>query len=307
MKVMKRVWAGVMVSALLFQTSVTTVLADAETQFTPYVSLGADLDATERATVLSLLGVTEEELSTTYTVGTVTNDDEYAYLSSYMDSSVIGTRALSSVKVTKTEEGTGINVSTHNIGYCSADMYRNALATAGVADADVVVAGPFDISGTSALVGTMRAYESMTGYTITEETKDAAVHELVVTGQVSESIGSDQAATDLIAALKDEVLSAGLDTDEEILGAIDTVAAEFDLVLTEQDRQNLLDLLKKLSTVDIDLDAIKQEAGRVLGELESIGVDVDSLQTTITNILQGLLDWLMGLFEENLNEAVANQ
>ena len=38
-------------------------------------------------------------------------------------------------------------------------MYENALTTAGVTDATVTVAGPFNITGTAALVGAMNAYE----------------------------------------------------------------------------------------------------------------------------------------------------
>ena len=92
----------------------------------PYVSLGADLNASERATVLSLLGVTEEQLQN-YTVVTVTNAEEHEYLDSYMDSSVIGTRALSSALVTGREAGNGIQVTTKNISYCTVGMYQNAL------------------------------------------------------------------------------------------------------------------------------------------------------------------------------------
>lgn len=55
----------------------------------PYVSLGADLNQQERATVLKLLGVTENDLKN-YTVATVTNAEEHDYLDSYLSQSVIG-------------------------------------------------------------------------------------------------------------------------------------------------------------------------------------------------------------------------
>ena len=70
----------------------------------PYVALGADLNSEQRATVLKLLGITESDL-THDTVVTVTNAEEHEYLDSYVSSSVIGTRALSSCKVF--EEGKG--------------------------------------------------------------------------------------------------------------------------------------------------------------------------------------------------------
>ena len=48
-------------------------------------------------------------------------------------------------------------------------MYENALATAGIENADIKVAGPFNISGTAALVGAIKAYENMTGEEVNEE------------------------------------------------------------------------------------------------------------------------------------------
>ena len=52
-------------------------------------------------------------------------------------------------------------------------MYKNALATAGVTDANIIVAGPFQLSGTAALVGIFKAYEEMTGDNLDEEVVDA--------------------------------------------------------------------------------------------------------------------------------------
>lgn len=295
MKIWTKIMTGALAATMMLQIGTATVFADSEPEYASYVSLGADLSQSDRATVLKLLNVSEDELNDKYKVGTVTNDDEYAYLSGYLEPSVIGTRALSSVRVDKTDSGSGIDVETHNISYCTSEMYKNALITAGVADASVVVAAPFNISGTSALVGTMRAYEEMTGQKITNDTKDAAVNELVVTGELSDSIGDSQSASDLIATLKDEVLSKGLSTDEEILTAIDKVAKQFDITLSEQDKQTLLDLLKKLASLDIDPDAIKAEAKKVADKLADMGVDVDGLWGTISRIFQGLIDWLKGV------------
>ena len=58
---------------------------------------------------MSLLGIKEEDLEN-YTVGEITNADEHEYLGDYLDASVIGTRALSSVVVVVGQEGDGIDV-----------------------------------------------------------------------------------------------------------------------------------------------------------------------------------------------------
>ena len=169
--------SAIMIAGLMtFQANVS---ADAVEE-KPYLSLGADLSTDQKSKVLELLDVDEKALDQ-YNIVTVTNADEHKYLDDYLDSSVIGTKALSSVLVEKRDKGEGIDVTTKNITYCTAGMYENALTTAGVTDATVTVAGPFNITGTAALVGAMNAYEDMTGEDISSESKDAATNELVVT------------------------------------------------------------------------------------------------------------------------------
>ena len=147
---MKKWIRAVLATVLLtLMFSVTALAAPKEGTI---IALGADLTPEQRATVLSLMGVSEEELSS-YTVITITNSDEHQYLDAYLDSSVIGTKALSSVMVTPAESGHGVMVTTQNINYCTTGMYRNALLTAGVEDADILVVGPTEISGTAGLEG----------------------------------------------------------------------------------------------------------------------------------------------------------
>ena len=115
------------------------------------VALGADLSAEQRATVLGLMGITEEQLAG-YEVIYITNAQEHQYLDAYLDASVIGSKSLSSVMLKKGAKGSGVNVTTKNINYCTTGMYRNALLTAGVQDTEVIVAAPTQISGTAGLI-----------------------------------------------------------------------------------------------------------------------------------------------------------
>ena len=89
-----------------------------DTSYDRYIAFGANLKPAEKATVLSIFGITETDLASYKTIE-VTNQDEHDYLDDYLDAKVIGTRALSSVMIVKTEEGSGISVSTNNINYCT--------------------------------------------------------------------------------------------------------------------------------------------------------------------------------------------
>ena len=91
----KRIMAGMLAAITVLGSLAAPMSIKADQIDAPYLALGADLNETEKSTVLSLLEINEADLSN-YQVITVTNADEHKYLDSYLDSSVIGTRALSS-------------------------------------------------------------------------------------------------------------------------------------------------------------------------------------------------------------------
>ncbi|MDD3278474.1 MAG: DUF1002 domain-containing protein [Lachnospiraceae bacterium] len=260
-----------------------------------YISLGADLNTDERATVLSLLNLTEDDLAN-YQQGTVTNADEYTYLSSYLDASVIGDRALSSVRVDGKAEGYGLQVATKNITYCTEVMYQNALATAGVKNADIVVAGPYQISGTAALVGAMKAYEAMTGVTLSSDNVDTATNELVTTTDIADSIGSQEKAEELIGALKDIVVSEGLTDPDKIDAKIDDTAKKLEITLTEEEKQQIKELLQKISNLDLDVNQLKEQAKGLYDKLSNLDVNLNISQEQVDGIFAQIGKWFEQLW-----------
>ena len=103
----------------------------------PYLALGADLSEEQKNTVLSLMGIDPAQLDN-YDVVAVNNSEEHQYLDAYIPSSQIGSKSWSSVVIVKKDKGNGINISTKNISYCTVGMYKNALVTAGIEDADII-------------------------------------------------------------------------------------------------------------------------------------------------------------------------
>lgn len=267
----------------------------------PYISLGADLTKEQKNTVLSLLDVTEEELAD-YEVIQVTNEDEHDYLDEYLSDSVIGTKALSSVRIEKAEEGKGISVVTKNITYCTSGMYTNALITAGITDAEVTVAGPFNLSGTAALVGAMKAYSTMTGEDLKKENADAATNELVLTGELGQELGAEK-AEELVALVKQRVLDGDVETVEEVKGIIQESAGELDVKLTAEQEQKLAELLEKIKNLDLDVDKLKQQAEDVYNRLKDLDIDLDQAKGIFgkiiqffTEIAEKIANWFAGLF-----------
>ena len=223
----------------------------------PYLALGADLSDSQRAIILSIMGIDAANLSN-YDVVYVTNAEEHQYLDSYISSSQIGTRSLSSVVIVQRDKGSGLNISTTNINYCTVGMYKNALTTAGVTDADIIVAGPTPISGTAALVGILKAYQEMTGKEISDSVVDTALNELVLTGQLEDSLKgvSDAEVEEFIAYIKALIAKDDLTDDAGINGAIDEACQKYSVTLSDDERQQIIDLIKKINSLGIDLNGL---------------------------------------------------
>lgn len=285
--------SAIMIAGLMtFQANVS---ADAVEE-KPYLSLGADLSASQKSKVLELLGVKENELDQ-YKVVKVTNKDEHKYLDDYLDSSVIGTHALSSVLIEKRDKGEGIDVTTKNITYCTAGMYENALTTAGVTDANVTVAGAFNITGTAALVGAMNAYEDMTGENISSESKDAATNELVVTSKLADQLNDSEKAEQFLALIKEKVLSDDAKTKEDINTIIDECSKDLDVNITDDQREQIAELMQKINKLDLNVNDLKEQASKIYDKLSEMDIDAQGIFAKIKTVLSSIFAALSGLLQ----------
>lgn len=274
------------------------VLADQE----KYLVLGQDLNDSEKAEVLSLLGVKD---MASVNVSYVTNEMEYEALGDYLSSDIIGTRALSSALVTSRGKGDGITVTTENITYCTPEMYQNALITAGVEDVEVKVAGPFRISGTAALVGIASIYEDMAHVDLDEERVDAANEELTATQNLGQEIGAKE-ASELLSTLKEQAARLGKNySREDIQKMMEEYCREHTLTLTDDQKEMILDLIDRLSSLDIDVDSLLEQAGNIYQDLkDNVGI-TDKEITVDRGFFAGILekisdffDWLSGLLRK---------
>lgn len=265
----------------------------------PYLALGADLSEEQKSTVLSIMGISPEQLEN-YDVVYVTNAEEHQYLDSYISSSQIGSKAWSSIVIVEREEGSGLNISTTNINYCTVGMYKNALTTAGVTDADIIIAGPSNISGTAALVGVFKAYQQMTGDAVAENVVDAAVNELVITGQLEDSIEglSDEEVEEFIAYIKSVIAENDLSDEGEINEVIDEACQKYGVILSEQERQQIVDLLLKITSLGIDLDGVVDYAKSLYDSYKNgdgTGNE-SSANGWFSKLFSGMKDWFLKLF-----------
>ena len=284
--------------------SADTIIENEDTSYDRYIAFGQDLTKEQKNTVMKSFGITTEDLEN-YKIIYITNEEEHKYLGDYIASNVIGKRALSSVMIVKTKSGSGIDVTTDNINYCTSGMYCNALVTAGLEDASVRVAGPFSISGTSALVGAMKAYSVMTGDDISDTTMDTATDELVSTADLADTLGDTEKAEELIAAVKTRIFDEGLSSEADIRDALDASANSLGIDLTEEQRDKITDLMMKISKEDISVDTIKEQAGEIYDKLKDAGIDFSNVDTeglsdkvgnVFSNIFTSIKNFFTGLF-----------
>ena len=259
----------------------------------PYLALGENLSADQQAKVLSLMGIDAANLGN-YNVVYITNKEEHQYLDEYLPAEKIGTRALSSVVIVKRAKGSGLNISTKNINYCTIGMYKNALATAGLKDADIIVAGPSPISGTAALIGAMKAYSEMTGEPVDEESLDAAMNEIVVTGELSSMIANadDGEVEEFIAYVKQKVLEGGLKDESSIRKCIEDALDKYEFSMNEDEKNELTSVLLKISKLDIDVDALLDQAKSLYDQIKNS----EDAQGFFARIFQGIRDFFKQLF-----------
>ncbi|MBR0135576.1 MAG: DUF1002 domain-containing protein [Clostridia bacterium] len=200
--------------------------------------LGADLTEAQRAEAAEYFGITGEVITLA-----VTNNDERQYFEGKLPDEKLGHVSLSSIYIVATAPGTGLDISTHNINYVTAEMYENALISAGITDARIMIWAPRPISGTAALTGIYKAYEDMTGRALDDYAKDLGIEELIATGQLAEYIGSEE-ALNIIRDVK-EILDLTKDmSDEDVMQKIYEIGEEYGVTLTEDQAQQIFVLVR---------------------------------------------------------------
>lgn len=210
------------------------------------VTIGANLDEEQIAQIYKDFGIERGSVSEII----VTNADERAYLEGIAPERKIGSVALSCIYIKTLPEGEGLKISTNKINWCTSEMYMNALVTAGITDAEVKVSAPFDVSGTAALTGIYKAYEDITGTTLSEIAKAIGVEELVTTGELAEYIGSEE-ATQIVNELKKILDQTGSMTDDEVRAEIRGIAEAYNVSITDAQVDQLLKLCRSLEKLDV--------------------------------------------------------
>ncbi len=275
---------------LVMLSSMSLALADSSSS---RVAIGSDLNEEQINQVYKTFRINRGEV----TELTVTNNDERAYLSKSVDASMIGTKAISCIFIEALNEGSGLNVSTSNISWCTPDTYRNALTTAGITDANVTITAPFSVSGTAALTGIYMAYESITGKKLDETAKQVGSEELAVSSELANEIGDEDtsAIVNDLKAILDQTRNM---SDEELRGTIESIASDYNQNLTEEQIQKLIDLVRSLEKLDTN--ALMERVNSVKDALHHLS-DVQNTAHNFTEKLKSFVATIVEFFQGLIN------
>lgn len=254
--------------------------------------IGANLTEEQISAVYSNFGVKRGEV----TELRVTNADERKYLEGYVEDSVIGTNSISCVYIEVLEEGEGLDVTTSNINWCTSQMCVSALATAGITDAKIIVAAPFEVSGTAALTGVYMAYEDITGETLDETAKLVSTQELTLTAELAEKIGSYD-SVEIVNELKLLLGETKNMTDEQLRREIESIASDLGVSLTDTQISQLISLCRSLEKLNPE--QLKEKVESVQNTIAKLGQAKETVSNFfegVKNVWNSIVDFFKGLF-----------
>ena len=98
----------------------------------------------------------------------------------------------------------------------------------------------------------------------------------------------------MISELKGRIARGEIDSTEEIAAAIDEVAKEYDIQISEEDKEKLLELLEKLQGLDLDWDSIADRASQVASDIgaaiEKSGLG-DKIRSFFEKLIEAIKSW----------------
>lgn len=262
---------------------------------TKILTLGADLSEEQKQLMLNYFGVTEAEV---YTI-TVTNEDEHRFLDGIATPQQIGKHTFSCTYIEPTNEG-GLHIKTVNLNWVTSEMIRNSLITSGITNCNIIAAAPIEVSGTGALTGIFLAYEDVSGEKLDEEKMEIASEELITTADIANTVGQDKASS-MLSELKEQVITEGKTSENDILALVEKYLKEHKIELTEEQKWKLVELLLKIMKQDYDIEEIK----KAYSDIKETAEFVRDTSEKAKSVWEKICDWfkttwakLTGKYEE---------
>ncbi|MBM7835895.1 DUF1002 domain-containing protein [Clostridium sardiniense] len=295
----KKIFSIIALTTIIAISSSTFAFAD---QFN-VITLGANLTQEQKKDMLKYFNAKEG----TYQLININNKEEREALKGIASAAEIGNKTISCSYVQPTKAGSGINVKTVNLTWVTASMISNTLVTAGINDANVIAAAPFQVSGTGALTGILKGFEDSTGNKLDSEKKELANKELVTTGNLANdsNIGQEKAAA-VVNDVKTQVIKDKAETPNTVNNIINNVTNNYNIKLTPEQEKELSNLMIDIGKQGYNYDEMKNtlnEIGKNIQDvLESSGQAIKD-SGFFQNIWNNIKEFFSGAKEKVENKA----
>lgn len=260
----------------------------------PIVVYGEALSEAQKSEVADLLKVDQHEQVDEFSVN---GQDLNEYIGGNPNSNMY-----SSVKILHKDNGEGLSieiVTPDNITQVTKEMYTNALLTAGVENAEVLVASSVKVSGHSALTGIYKAYDAK-GVKLDESRMKVASDELDIATDIAEEEGIDQdKVSELLTEIKKAIAEQDPATKEEVEQIVQEQLQTLNIELSEEDRQRLTDLFDQMRNLNINFDQVKNQLDDLTGSIQDIINDDgfwNSFRNAVQSFFQSLKNFISSLF-----------
>jgi len=251
--------------------------------------IGANLSDAQIEQVYELFGISRGDAPELK----VTNAEERTYLEGLVSDAVIGTQSISCVYLEILPEGSGLEIAVYNLNWCTQEMFINAVVTAGIYDARIIVAAPYEVSGTAALTGIYKAYEDISGEQLDDIAKLIGAHELVITAEIAEAVGSFDAAQ-IVNELKLILSETTGMPDAELRERILIIAKDYDVSLTDGQIAQLIELCRSLE--GLSSSELQQKVEHVQNTVRKLAEAKETV-SVITETVRGIVDAISGFID----------
>ncbi|VDG23620.1 DUF1002 domain-containing protein [Lactiplantibacillus mudanjiangensis] len=290
-------WVGLLATLLIsFAGWQLTSHADDSSSDTPIVTLGSSLTSSQKQGTIDTLTASLDD-SSNYQTLTVNGDTLVKYLNPSGESFTSSSGVWSSAMIQKTSSGSGINVKildyngSNNITTITANQYKNAALTAGIADANIYITSATPIDGSGALAGIYAAY-AKNGNSLNTKQVSAAQNELSTLSGITQANKGKSGYTDAqlnnaVAGAKQAMAKKGSNvTKSEITTIVNNQITNNNLtnVITNNQKTQIINLLVKIrDSGALNSSSFKTQASSLMKNIQSNAKGIFSKLNTQEN------------------------
>lgn len=119
---------------------------------------------------------------------------------------------------------------------------------------------------------------------------DTSSLEALIDSGVDAVFSDPDQTVDIIMYVKDKIGQQDV-TDDQIRTVINEAADAFQISLTDSEKDNLVDLARKVKDANIDEDELRSDVNAVFDKMDALGVEKNDVKGFLKKILNLVKEW----------------